>query len=220
MLRGSKWALLQAVLILLPLTALADPPARVGRVSEFAGTLYLASPDTDNNWKEVELNYPVTTGDNLFVAPGGRAEIDFGAGYLRLAGDTNINVAMMDEHQISLYVASGQTVLRLRYLDAGDSATIQVPNAQITLTRAGTYRVEVDPDAATTTLTAREGEAEMEYAGARQRVASGQSVKLVGLESPTVSVAQVYGYDAFDAWNQARDQRYEAVASSYVSRDM
>ena len=47
-----------------------DLPARVGRVADFAGELFLAPEDRPDEWDAIGLNYPVTSGDNLWV--GGR----------------------------------------------------------------------------------------------------------------------------------------------------
>jgi hypothetical protein len=65
-----------------------DLPGRVGRVAEFAGEIFLSPQDNATEWSAIGINYPVTTGDNLWVSGEGRAEIDYGGGQLRLAGDT------------------------------------------------------------------------------------------------------------------------------------
>jgi hypothetical protein len=101
----------------IPARADDDPPARVGRVSDFGGELYLATQDRPADWAKIGVNYPVTIGDNLWVSPNGRAEIDFGSGQLRLAGDTNLQVSMLDEHRLALFVASGRVIVRLRTLE-------------------------------------------------------------------------------------------------------
>src|SRR4051812_44245737 len=76
-----------AVLGLLMLAGIAiaqDPPARVGRLADVAGSVFLASDDSEAGWQPVGINYPVTIGDNVWVAPDARAEIDYGGGQLRL----------------------------------------------------------------------------------------------------------------------------------------
>src|SRR5690348_4334726 len=64
-----------------------DLPGRVGRVADVAGQLFLAPEDRPDAWEAIGLNYPITNGDNLWVGNDGRAEIDFGGGQFRLAGD-------------------------------------------------------------------------------------------------------------------------------------
>ena len=132
----------------LPFAALADDdlPGRVGRIAEFAGQLYLAPEDRASEWQPIGLNYPVASGDNLWVGGDGRAEVDYGGGQFRLAGDTNLHVSRLDENQLALFVAQGRLIVRVRFLDAGDSARIDTPNAQIQLTRPGLYRIDVAPE--------------------------------------------------------------------------
>ena len=65
-----------------------------------AGELFLAPQDAPDQWVAIGLNYPVATGDNLWVGNDGRAEIDFGGGQFRLAGDTNLHVSRLDDAQL------------------------------------------------------------------------------------------------------------------------
>ena len=60
------------------------------------------------NGSPVGLNYPVASGDNLWVAGEGRAEVDFGGGQFRLAGDTNVHVSRLDDRDFALFVAQGR----------------------------------------------------------------------------------------------------------------
>jgi hypothetical protein len=66
-----------------------DLPGRVGRVAEFAGQILLSPQDRPEAWEPIGINYPITSGINLWVSGDGRAEVDYGGGQFRLAGDTN-----------------------------------------------------------------------------------------------------------------------------------
>ena len=66
-----------------------DLPGRVGRVANLAGELFIAPQDRPDAWAPAALNYPVASGDNLWVGNDGRAEFDVGGTQLRLAGDSN-----------------------------------------------------------------------------------------------------------------------------------
>ena len=123
-----------------------DLPGRVGRIAEFAGQLYLSPEDHATEWQPIGLNYPVASGDNLWVGGDGRAEIDYGGGQFRLAGDTSVHVSRLDENRVALFIAQGRVIVRVRVLDAGDSARIDAPTSQIQLTRPGLYRIDVVPD--------------------------------------------------------------------------
>ena len=94
-------------------------PTRVGRIAESSGDIFLAPEDRANEWIPVGLNYPVTSGDNLWVGGDGRAEVDYGGGQFRLGGDTNLNVSRLDERQLALFIAQGRLVVRVRSLGRG-----------------------------------------------------------------------------------------------------
>ncbi len=195
-------------------------PTRVGRIAESSGDIFLAPEDRANEWIPVGVNYPVTTGDNLWVGGDGRAEVDYGGGQFRLGGDTNLNVSRLDERQLALFIAQGRLAVRVRSLGAGESARIDTPNAQLQLMRPGLYRIDVPPDRAMTTVSVREGEAQVTYAGGVLQALPGQSVYLAGAE-PSPEVRNAIARDAFDAWSGNRDRYYEGgTAAEYVSPEM
>ena len=93
--------------------------------------------DRPEEWSPIGINYPVTSGDNLWVGAEGRAEIDYGAGQFRLAGDTSVHVSRLDDRQLALFVAQGRVIVRVRFLDRDEVATVDTPNTQVQLTRPG-----------------------------------------------------------------------------------
>jgi hypothetical protein len=223
-----RWigAALVAVALQVPAPLLADDevadlPSRVGRVSETAGELFLATQDRANEWAPIGLNYPITTGDNLWVSADGRAEIDFGAGQFRMAGDTNLQLSALDDRQLVLFVASGRAIIRLRALDPGEIVRIDTPQTQIEIDRPGQYRVDVVPELQQTTLTVREGEAGIRFAGGVQQTLPGQAVTISGVDGANIAIQNGFGGDGFDAWSAARDLRYDSARGpAYVSREM
>src|SRR5512133_1518068 len=84
----------------------ADLPGRVGRVANVQGTLQHSPDDNAGDWSPIGLNYPIAQGANLFAEHGAVAEIDYGGGQFRLAGDTNLHVPRLDERQLALFVAA------------------------------------------------------------------------------------------------------------------
>src|SRR5690349_12739039 len=114
--------------VLVPISASAQEddqaPSRVGRVADVGGQLFLAPEDRATEWAPIELNYPVAGGDNLWLSGEGRAEIDFGVGQLRIAGNSNVHVSRLDDHEMSLFVAQGRAIVALRALEQGDSARV------------------------------------------------------------------------------------------------
>ena len=217
-------ACIAAVLVAgLSSTARADEdlPGRVGRIADFAGRLYLSPEDRAAAWAEIGLNYPVTSGDNLWVSGEGRAEVDYGGGQFRLTGDTNLHVSRLDDRQLALFVAQGRLIVRVRVLDPGEAARVDAPNTQVQLTRPGLYRIDVTPDRQATVVTVREGEALVALAAGTQQALPGQTVTITGQDQTVADIRNGIGQDGFDAWSANRDRYYERGGSAaYVSRQM
>ena len=204
-------------------------PARVGRMADVGGEIFLAPQDAPEQWNIVGLNYPVAEGDNLWVGKDSRAEIDFGGGQFRLSGETSLHMSRLDERNFALFVAQGTVILRVRTLEPGDSARIDTPNVQVTLTRPGLYRIDVAPDGLQSLVAVREGEAAVDTGASLQQVLPGQSATMEGNGNGSgngsgtvyVQLRNGIGNDAFDTWNAARDRHYErGRANAPVSRQM
>ena len=224
-----RFATLVALTALVALAAVAprthaaedDPPGRVGRLADAGGAVYLAPEDRADAWAEVGLNYPVASGDNLWVQGEGRAEIDFGIGQLRLGGDSNVHVSRLDDHELSLFVAQGRAIVRLRTLEPGDVARIDTPNTQIALLRPGLYRIDVSADRQETAIVVREGEATASAGNGVQQVLPGQTATLVGGPDVQVDVRNGSGIDGFDTYSASRDRFYRpSLTAEYVSPQM
>ncbi len=168
----------------------ADLPGRVGRVADVAGELFLSAQERAADWTGIGLNTTITTGDNLWVSAEGRSEVDYGGGQFRLAGDTNLHVARLDDTQLALFVAQGHVIVRVRVLDAGEAARVDTPNAQIQLLRPGLYRIDVDRERQVTQLVVREGEAIVWLPSGSQQVLPGQTAIVTGAEAPSGRSAQ------------------------------
>ncbi len=217
------WLGVAAILACAAMPARADDelPTRVGRLSDVGGEVHLAPQDRPTEWATIGVNYPVTSGDNLWVAPDGRAEIDFGSGQLRLAGDTSLQVSMLDEHRFALFVASGRVIRRMRTLEPGDSALVDTPHIQIQIDRPGLYRIDVTPERQQAVLMVREGEAGVSFGGGTRQVLPGQMATINAAEPANIALQSGFGTDGFDAWSAVRDRRYDISTSGrYVSSEM
>lgn len=198
-----------------------DLPGRVGRIADLSGRVHLSTAEDADDWIEALRNSTVTTGDNLWVSGDGRAEIDYGGGQFRLAGDTNVHIARLDDRALALFVAHGRVIVRVRVLDAGDVVQVDTPNTQLALNRPGLYRIDVSEDRARTGLVVRQGEATVALASGSQQVLPGQSASVAGSDANYAEVRHGHGVDGFDSWSAERDRRYERSRSaSYVSRQM
>lgn len=197
-----------------------DLPGRVGRVADLAGSVYVSTEERADDWVEALRNASITSGDNLWVADG-RAEIDYGGGQFRLAADTNVHIARLDDRMLALFVAHGRVLVRVRVLDAGEAARVDTPNTQLSLTRPGLYRIEVSGDRERTTVVVREGEATVAIGASLQQVLPGQVASVAGSDPTYADVRAGYRVDGFDTWSADRDRRYErSRTANYVSRQM
>ena len=197
-----------------------DPPSRVGRLSVVQGPVFVAPDDPNAEWQPLTLNYPITVDDNVWSGHDARAEIDFGAGHLRLSSETNIHFSQLDDRQFSAYLASGRAILRLQMLDPGETAKFDTANMQVDIMRPGTYRIEADADGLGSTFVVREGEAQLRTADSTVTVLSGQTATINGNgPGAALAVRDGYGSDGFDAWSGDRDRRLEGggISTQYVS---
>lgn len=197
-----------------------DFPGRVGRVADVAGELFIAPQDKPDAWMPAGQNYPVASGDNLWLGGEGRAEVDFGGGQFRFAADTSVHVSQLDERHLSLFVAQGRVSVRVRALQPGDVATIDTPNAQVAITRPGLYRFEVTDDREHTVVIVREGEVNVQTQAAIQQVLPGQAAYIDGADPQYANVQNGIGLDGFDSWVASRDSLYRTRGNNYVSPQM
>src|ERR1700693_5036810 len=101
---------LAAVLALMLVPTLAfsnqgadDPPARVGRLN-FIGGAVSFRPGSVDEWGDASLNYPLTTGDQLWADDESRAEVTLGATALRLGPYTGIEFFALDDSTAQIHL--------------------------------------------------------------------------------------------------------------------
>ena len=217
---SSRFVAALVVAIAMPALAQDDEGGRAGRVASVHGTLSHKADDAAA-WTPVAQNYPVAEGARLALAPGGRAEIDYGGGLFRLDGGTEVRVTRLADHDFALFVDEGSVVVRVRVHDADDSVRIATPATEIALVRPGLYRIDVAADSPQTSVTVRIGEAELATGAGSVQVLAGQVASLSGVAGESADVRNAPAIDAFDAWSAARDRMYdESRQPAYVSRRM
>ncbi len=209
-----------AVATLAASTAFADPPSRVARLS-FVGGEVSFRPASVDDWTGALINYPVTTGDHLWVDRGGRAEMQIGTAAVRLASSTEASILTLDDRTLQLRLTEGSIAARVRSLDAEQSIEIDTPNGSIDLLRPGFYRVDVNESGDQTIVTVRSGEAEATAAGTAFTLRPQEGALLQGVDATQISSRAAGPTDPFEDWSLARDRRADtAVATRYVSPSM
>ena len=139
-----------------PLAA-ADPPSRVARLNYVQGSVSFR-PGGLNDWVPATLNYPLTIGGDLWVDQGARAELHIGSTALRLTPQTSFSFLNLDDRTVQIRLSQGSLIVRIQRIAAGEVFEVATPNGAVTLARPGSYRVDVDSDRVTTTVTIRRGE--------------------------------------------------------------
>jgi hypothetical protein len=207
--------LMLAALVAVTSVAMADPPARVGRVTVAEGrvTMFANGEEQAGNL----MNWPVTTENHLTTAPGARAEFRVGSAAVRLDGDSDIEVIQLDDERLSLRLNYGTASVRVRDPAMLNEFDLTTPQARITLAEPGTFRVETERAPDTTLVNVFGGAARVEGAGNMLTARSGKRVEVRGDEIFLALATR----DSFDDWVSDRDRREQnLIAPRYVPSDM
>jgi hypothetical protein len=198
-------------------TAAADPPDRVGRVSQVIGPVSFR-PATLDEWGDAVPNYPLTSGDNLWADRAARAELQLGGATARLGADTSFGVLNLDDRIAQFRLTQGSVALSVN--DVADQLyEVDTPNGAVSLLQPGFYRIDVNDAGDSTFVTVRRGEADVTAGDGRPvTLHDNQSVSLIGLDTPRMDITGVRGSDEWEDWCRRRDQdAYDAVTARYVS---
>ncbi|MYN01111.1 hypothetical protein GTP41_03265 [Pseudoduganella sp. DS3] len=207
--------LMLAALVAVSSVAMADPPARVGRVTVTEGkvTMLVNGEEESGNL----MNWPVTSDNHLTTAPGARAEFRIGSAAVRLDGDSDIEVEQLDDERLRLRLNYGTASVRLRDPAMINEFEFTTPQARITLTEPGAFRVDTERAPDTTVVNVFAGNVRVEGGGNMLAARSGKRVEVRGDDIFTALAVR----DRFDEWVATRDRREEGlVASRYVPSDM
>jgi hypothetical protein len=195
------------------LPAHADDTAGVARVSLLNGTVTMQRADSGDTIAAV-INAPVMAGDYLSTTTdSSRAEVQLdNANLVRAGSDAQLRFSQLDPTQSTVQVAAG--TVELRVLAMTDvHPQVQTPSVAIQPVEAGRYRVTVTGNGATL-FTVRSGRADLVTPQGQQTIVAGHSVLVSGPSTdPQIGAAPLVAYDAFDSWNDDRDEFYARVAS-------
>ena len=124
-----------------------DPPARVGRVAEVAGTV--RTLDAEGAWTDVVRNQTLSTGDRITTDPASGATLQFGSTVVRLGADTDLAVTQLDDQRIRMRFDHGQLAVRVRsddipgelFIDTEEGAWVPHHPGQYRFDRAAAHQV-------------------------------------------------------------------------------
>jgi hypothetical protein len=165
------------------------------------------------------MNYPLATGDRLYVDQGGRAEIQFGNVTLRLSDATDITVTNVSDDLIQIGVASGTARVTVDALESDDSLELDTPGGPLVVTAPGVYRVSISPVRGTV-VAVDHGAVTVGTGDGATDVEGGHAVALTGDDTLEVSDLDLPPEDDFDRWGADRDRGLaESTSAQYVDRE-
>jgi hypothetical protein len=186
----------------------ADPPARVGRASLVEGDV---AYQRDGEWAPLPLNWPITTGSRLSVAPGARAELRVGSTAIRLAEATELEVVRLDDDAIALRLLRGTIDARVRSAEVVRELSVETPEARAVPLEPGRFRIDAGLTADTSVVSADIGSARVEAGGNSIVVRPGKRAEV--WRNGDFALADTRP-DSFDEWAIARDRRYDVTPSA------
>ncbi|MET3130281.1 hypothetical protein AAKU55_000534 [Oxalobacteraceae bacterium GrIS 1.11] len=200
-----------ALLALAGAPALADPPARVGRISSTEGTVLVRGDGADDSDMAM-LNWPITSNSRITTSGNGRAEFRVGSSAVRLDLDSELEVNQLDDEHFSLRLNYGSVGVRIKNPDLLRGFELRTEQARVVFEQPGWLRVDGRSGASAVSVLA--GVARVEGGGASLPARAGQRVEISDEE---VSSGQLRR-DAFDDWADTPVAAPQALR--YVSEDI
>jgi hypothetical protein len=190
----------------------ADPNAPgMARVSYVSGSVSTQRGD-NGDWVPAVVNTPVAVGDRINTGQDGRTEIELDyADILRMSASTTAKIAQLNRNNIQVQVGQGlatYTVLK----DAQATPEIDTPNSSVHPNGPGEFRVMVNSDAETE-ITVREGSADVSTPQGSTHVDAGQLITVAGTDNPEYKISTAPAEDAWDNWNNDRNNKIESAQS-------
>ena len=135
--------------------AAADPPTRVARIGFVSGSVSFR-PATVDEWAVATMNYPLTTGDEIWTAVTGRVELQLPLSTVRLAANTSFTIVNLDDRVGQFRLAQGTLSVSVRDIDQplGEVVEVDTPNGAVSMLkrlRGFTSRLTPLPSASTAT---------------------------------------------------------------------
>ncbi len=126
--------------------ASADPPARVGRLSQISGTVS-SHASGEEQWSAAVINEPVTSGNAFWTEPNSHAEIHVGSTALRMDGSTELDVTQLDDSGLQSQLMQGAVAINVPQIRDGETYVVATPRGTVTLLRGGRYNIQAGTDA-------------------------------------------------------------------------
>lgn len=184
-------------------------PERTARVQYISGDLSVAPKET-NQWTAARVNQTLPAAEYIWTGKDSRAEISLGSGLFRMSSEASVTLLALNQSTVQIGVNQGEVSLTVVHLYPGEIYEIDTPNATLTVSKSGTYRVEVHPDQDQTLVTTRKGSIVATGRGPAITIKEGEQVLFSNRDSLQHTVQKAPPRDGFEDWASVRDQRMGA----------
>ena len=184
----------------------AEPELGGGRISFIQGKVLIQTKD-DENWTEATGNFPIMDGDRIMTEWDGRVELNLNNGtYVRIGEESQLDIIALSFDRgkafIHLNQLEGKIYVNHRQItEESSSIYIDLPYGVLSAYIPTRFRVDLNPSEAK--ISVLEGSVEFKRDGRPIQLAQGKT--LIVREAGYAEVAQLYGRDEWDRWNESRD---------------
>ncbi len=185
-------------------------PERTARLQYISGEVSIA-PKATNTWTNARVYQALMPAEYIWTAKDSRAEISVGYGFIRMNSEASVTLIALNRSTVQIGVNQGEVSLTILHLFPGEIYEIDTPNATLTATKSGVYRVDVYPSEDQTFVTTRKGEIVATGGGGAITVKSDEQVMFRGGNSLQHTSEKAPVRDGFEDWASVRDQRLKAT---------
>ncbi|GGI92425.1 DUF6600 domain-containing protein [Legionella impletisoli] len=207
--------LLSIIISTISLTAYADDPGEVARLSFTEGPVSFL-PAGENKWVKPKLNRPLITSDRLWSETGAKVELQLPNALIHMAGQTSLKITNLTHTIKQLQISQGTLILQLLNLKSGQTYEIDTPNLAFVMSKPGTYRVDVLLNS--TQISVIKGSGKAFGSHANYEIQSGYTCRFTGTNLSPFSCAKIGKLDTFAQWSMERVKRLQqSAAAKHVS---
>jgi hypothetical protein len=171
------------------------------RISLTDGEVLFRTPDS-SEWLPAAVNTPLDDGDAIWVAAGGKSEIQLADGsVIRLNSDSQLDLIAVVESYTHLHLANGSLYLRTSPKSVSNSLQIDADDTTVLPEARTRLRIDMLPHDQEDVTIVR-GSAYVEGNGSRTRVRAGEHL---ALEDGHNELLPLNPPDNWDRWNTQRD---------------
>src|SRR5262249_16290127 len=152
------------------------------------------SPAGTDDWVDAVLNRPMTTGDRLWADNDGRAELRLGSASLRISNKTGFSFLNLTDDTTQIQITEGTLRIRVKRLEENEVFEIDTPNLAFTISRPGTYKINVNQGGDVTLVQVRDGQGDVTGGGVAYTVHAGETGAFSGGDELSADI-QSRGYD-------------------------